>query len=98
MHRFHRKSAPGVRNGRVRRQNNWRQTPSCYSVPQLVPAIDRRRPGEGSRHLLLKRDIERFIDLLPHWEDISRGLDVIVLDRNRPDCYGWYDRGVLAIC
>jgi hypothetical protein len=98
MPRFHRKTAPGVEFGEVRKKNNWRQSPSCYSVPQWTPAIDRRRPGDGYRHLLLKRDIERFVELLPHWEDVSRGLDVIVLDRGRWDRDGWYDRGVLAVC
>jgi hypothetical protein len=98
MPRFHRKTAPGVEFGEVRKKNNWRQSPSCYSVPQWTPAIDRRRPGDGYRHLLLKRDIERFVELLPHWEDVSRGLDVIVLDRGRWDRDGWYDRGVLGLC
>jgi hypothetical protein len=98
MHRFHRRTALGCRAGRVRKKNNWERTPDCYSVPQLVPAIDRRRPGEGYRHLLLKRDIERFVELIPYWDDVSHGLDVIVLDRGRGGCDGWYNRGVLAVC
>ncbi len=98
MPRFHRKTAPAVRDGCVRKKNNWRRTPDCYSVPQWIPAIDRRRPGEGYRHLLLKRDVERFIALVPHWNALARGLDVIVLDQGRPDCDGWYNRGVLAVC
>jgi len=98
MPRFHRKTAPGVRDCTVRKKHNWNQSPSCYSVPQLVPAIDRRRAGKGYRHLLLKRDVERFVELIPHWEDVSRGLDVIVLDRGQPGVDGWYNRGVLAIC
>ena len=98
MPRFHRKTAPGVEFGQVRRKNNWRQSPSCYTVPQWIPAIDRLRPGAGYRHLLMKRDVERFLELLPHWEDVSRDLDVIVLDRGRRNCDGWYDRGVIGIC
>ncbi len=98
MTRFHRRSAPKVRDGRVRKKNNWRKTPHCYNTPQHAPAIDRRRPGPGHRHLLLKPDIERFVELLPHWDDVSRGLDVVVLDTRRRDCEGWYDRGMLGIC
>jgi hypothetical protein len=98
MSRFHRRTATKVRDGRVQPKNNWRRSPNCYRVPQWVPAIDRRRPGDGYRHLLLKRDIERFVDLLPHWEDVSRGLDVIVLDRGGQGCDGWYNSGVLALC
>jgi hypothetical protein len=98
MPRFHRKTTPGVCFGQVKRKNNWARTPDCYHTPQQIPAIDRKRPGQGYRHLLLKRNIERFVDLLPHWEDVSRGLNVIVLDRGRSDCAGWYNRGVLAVC
>jgi hypothetical protein len=90
MSRFHRKTAPGVRNGRVRHKNNWKRTPNCYNTPQRVPAIDRRRPGEGYRHLLQKRDIERFVNLIPDWDDLCSGLDVIVLDVGRDDSDGWY--------
>jgi hypothetical protein len=95
---FHRKTAPGVRNGRVRKQNNWRRTPDCYNTPQRVPAIDRERPGEGYRHLLRKQDVGRFVALLPDWDEVSRGLDVILLGRGRPGCDGWYNGGVLAVC
>ncbi len=98
MPRFHRKTAPGVEFGEVHRKNNWRRSPCCYSVPQWVPAIDRLRPGAGYRHLLLKRDVERFVELLPHWEDVSRDLDVIVLDRGGGGYDGWYNRGVLGLC
>jgi hypothetical protein len=96
--RFHNKTAPGARDGHTRRKNNWRQSPSCYAVAQLVPTIDRKRPGAGYRHLLLKRDIERFVNLIPNWQDVSVGLDVIVLDSGNTGCDGWHCRGVIAIC
>jgi hypothetical protein len=96
--RFHRKTAPGVQFGTVRWKNNWRQSPSCWTEPQWVPAVERRRPGEGYRHLLMKRDVEQFVELLPYWEDVSRGLDVIVLDRGGQGCDGWYNRGAIGIC
>lgn len=98
MGRFHRKTAPGVRDGRVQRKNNWKRSPDCYSVPQLVPAIDRRRPGPGHRHLLLKRDIERFVRLIPDWDKLAVGLHVIVLDCGTRDCYGWHYWGEIGIC
>jgi hypothetical protein len=98
MRLFRRKTAPAVRDGRTRRKNNWTQSPSWYCVPQPVPAIDRRRPGPGHRHLLLKRDVERFVRLIPDWAEASAGLDVIVLDRARRNCDGWYNGGVIGIC
>src|SRR5262249_13601692 len=98
MSRFHRKTAPEVRDGEVQRKNNWRQSPSCFSGSAWGPVIERRRPGPGHRHLLMKRDVERFVELLPHWDDVSHGLDVIVLDCGRRNCDGWYNRGALGIC
>lgn len=98
MGRFHRKTAPGVRDGRTLRKNNWNRSPSLYHDTQLRLVIDRRHPGEGYRHLLLKRDIERFIDLIPKWDELSVGLDLISLDRGRSDCFGWYGRGAIGIC
>jgi len=98
MKRFCRVTAPGVANGRVRRKNNWRRTPNYYNTAQGRPVIDRERPGPGHRHLLLKRDVERFIALLPEWSELSRGLNAVVLATDEPDCDGWYRRGVVAVC
>jgi hypothetical protein len=98
MQRFHRVTAPGVRDGRVRRKNNWRRTPNCYNTPQNAPAIDRDRPGRGYRHLLLKRDVERFLALLPDWAELSRGVNVVLLACGEPWLYGWYRPGIVALC
>ncbi|MDY3553419.1 hypothetical protein R5W24_002520 [Gemmata sp. JC717] len=98
MSRFHRKTAPGVRNGRVQRTNNWERSPNPYTHTPARLVIDRRRPGAGYRHLLLKRDIERFVALIPNWDKLALGLEVICLDHGRDDCDGWYNRGVLGVC
>jgi hypothetical protein len=98
MSRFHRVTAPCVRNGQVRRKNNWRLTPNCYNTPQQTPAIDRDRPGEGYRHLFLKRDVERFLALLPDRAELSRGLNVVLLASGERWGYGWHRPGVVALC
>ncbi|VTR92205.1 Uncharacterized protein OS=Dysgonomonas gadei ATCC BAA-286 GN=HMPREF9455_01415 PE=4 SV=1 [Gemmata massiliana] len=98
MSHFYRKTAPGVRNGRVQKQNNWALSPSVYRNTQTCLVIDRRKPGEGYRHLLLKRDIERFVALIPNWDALAVGLDLISLDCGRHGCDGWYNRGALGIC
>lgn len=96
MGRFHRRTATKVQNGRVRRKNNWDQTPGLWELqPHL--SIRRERPDPGHRHVLLQRDIERFIELIPDWQELSRGVHVILLDGRRTDCDGWYDRGVVAL-
>ena len=45
---------------------------------QPLPVIDRQRPGRGFQHLLKRRDIENFIAILPHWDELSEGLNAIV--------------------
>jgi hypothetical protein len=98
MSRFHRRTATKVRDGRVRKKNNWAQSPGIFHTAQPHLTIRRERPGPGYRHLLLQRDIERFIELIPDWDELSRGVDVILLDGKRADCDGWYDRGIVAVC
>ena len=45
------------------------------------PALVRQRPGQGHRHLLTKRQLYQFIDLLPDWEELSLGLKAVLLRR-----------------
>jgi hypothetical protein len=98
MRTLHRKTAPGVRNGEVQRKSNWRQTPDYDITPQPRVFIDRRRPGPGYRHLLRKRDIERFVRLLPEWPELSWGLNAIVLAPGSPELFGYHRRGIVAVC
>lgn len=93
-----RRSAPKVRNGKVQKKNRWQRTPNCYNVIQPEPVIDRRRPGEGYRHVVSKRDMQRFIPLIPDWSQIARGLDVVVIDNGGNGCMGWFRPTFVAIC
>ena len=98
MHHMNRKTAPKVIGGKPQRKNRWTRTPNCYNTKQEFPAIDRRRPGAGYRHVLKKRDVERFIRLLPNWNEQSIGLDVIQLAPGYPTYDGWHRPGVVAVC
>jgi hypothetical protein len=60
--------------------------------------VYRERPGDGYRHLLLKRDIELFVSLLLDWDELSRGLRAIVLAPGHPSCLGWHRPGIVAVC
>jgi hypothetical protein len=93
-----RKTAPKVKGGIVQKKNNWELTPRNASGPKGYPAFERRRPADGYRHLLKKRDIERFIDLLPDWDELAVGLQAIVLDDGDHEGMGWCAPGVVAIC
>ena len=92
-----RKSAPRVKAGRVQKKNNWTPAATYYNTEFAVPAIDRMRPGDGYRHLLKKRDIDDFIELLPDWSELSIGLNAIVLAAGG-DCMGWHEPGVVHLC
>jgi hypothetical protein len=95
---MHRRSAMKVRDGRVLKKNNWRIDPGDYrTVPQAEIRLDRRRPPEGSRHLITIAELRRFLTLLPDWDEVAVGLDAIVLD-SADDCAGWCGPGVVAIC
>src|SRR5262245_25793183 len=93
-----RRTAPKVRDGKTQRKNRWRPTPNYYNTPQERTVIDRCRPGPGYRHALKKRDVERFVPLLPDWRELSVGLNAIVLASGRSDCDGWHRPGIVAVC
>jgi hypothetical protein len=96
---MHRKTAPRVRDGRVQRKNTWKGARDDYiRRPQPYPIIDRTRPGRGYAHVLTRADIELFIDLLPGWDELARGLDAVVLAPGDWDAEGWYLPGVVAVC
>jgi hypothetical protein len=95
---IHRKTTPGVRDGKVRRKNNWRRSPDYDVTLQPRVFIDRQRAGRGYRHLLLKRDVERFVGLLPDWDELSRGLHAIVLAPGCPHLLGYYHGRCVALC
>ena len=98
MRTGNRKSAPEVSGGKVQKKNNWALTPNYYSHRQRELVIDRKRPGQGYRHVLLRRDIQKFIAILPDWDELSRGLDAIVLSPGEPRTAGYHVPGVVHVC
>ena len=98
MRRGQHKSTPRVVDGKVQRKNRSAQTPNPYNTPQNVPTIDKERPGQGYRHIVRKRDLIQFIGILPDWDELSRGLNVVLLAPGECDVDGWHDTGIVAIC
>jgi hypothetical protein len=94
----HRRQAPKVKGGRVQKKNNWELSAHYSQVAGLGFVIDRQRPGKGYRHLLRQTDVERFVALLPDWDELARGLDAIVLAEGEFDTHGWCDNGVIGVC
>jgi hypothetical protein len=99
MKRQGRKTNPKVVDGKVQKKNRTEPTPSYWNTSQDIPAIDRERPGSGYKHLLKKRDIVDFISILPDWEELSKGLDAVLLATGEYNTDGWYSNlGIVAIC
>jgi hypothetical protein len=97
-HFLQRRSAPKVRDGSVQHRNNWTPTRRYHRPAGSDVVVYRERPGAGYRHVLLKRDVERFLALLPDWEELSAGLHAIVLAPGNPCCLGWHNPGIVTIC
>jgi len=93
------KSTPRVVDGRVRKKNNWSLSPDYYEAPlPHTVVVDRKRPGEGYKHVLNKSDIYRFLELLPDWNRLAVGLNAVVLSPGRDDAFGYHVPGVVHIC
>jgi hypothetical protein len=94
MVEMRRKTTPKVRDGKVQRKN---RTDRSDLLPERLHII-RERPGRGYKHYVTKEDIEKFIKLIPKWENKSIGLRAIYLDRGFVSRSGWHEPGKIAIC
>jgi hypothetical protein len=95
----YRKTAPRVADGKVQRKNRAAVTPTYFNTPQNSPVIDRLRPGFGYRHVLKRDDVRAFIELLPDWKQLSRGLRAVILAPGEYGTEGWYRHvGIVAVC
>ena len=98
MRTGNRKSAPEVKGGKVQKKNDWALTPNYYSHAQCELVIDRKRPGSGYRHVLTRKDLRHFIAILPDWDELSRGLDAIVLAPGEEGADGYHTPHVVHVC
>ena len=93
-----RKTSPKVLAGKVQKKNNWELTGDYYITELRMPVIDRKRPGKGFRHLLKQKDIHDFIGILPDWNELSVGLNAIVLAPGSWTCFGYHLPSVVHVC
>ena len=52
--------------------------------------IKKKRPGDGYKHLVTIADLKKFIALLPDWDELSNGLQAVVLAPGQDGGYGFY--------
>lgn len=82
--RYNRKTSPKVVGGQVLRKNNHVKT------ARLGYVVDRVRPIKGYRHILRKKDIHDFVELISDWPTVSEGIESIVLDCGDGYSDGYY--------
>ena len=92
-----RKTTPKVKDGRVQKKNRDARTPNYWNTRQDELQVDIKKPGKGYKHFLKKRDIIKFLQLLPNWEELNVELDAVILAEGGGHD-GWYRDGVIAIC
>jgi hypothetical protein len=98
MRNVNRKTSPKVIGGLTQKKNKWAFTDGYYDTEQPFPVIDRKRLGKGYRHLLKQKDVYDFISILPDWNELSFGLNAIVLAPGSEDTFGYHYAGVVHIC
>ncbi len=87
------KTTPRVKDGRVQRKNHRDvSTGDGDSVRILVEV-----PGLGYRHVVTREQIERFVQLIPDWPVISRGLDEIAFVDGSESRDGYYWDGSIEV-
>jgi len=82
---FNRRTATKVKGGRVQRKNRHKPTGQDGCI------LYRESPGRGFRHVVSKRDLQAFIDIIPDWERLSERLERIVLSTAKDGCDAEYD-------
>jgi hypothetical protein len=96
--RINRKTTPKVIGGKPLKKNNHKLTPNYWNTVQKDIQIDQQKPGKGYKHFLKKRDIIRFLALIPNWEELSEDLHAIVLEQGGANYDGIYNNdGVICI-
>ena len=82
---INRRTATKVKNGRVQQKNRTRPTSHQGYV------LDRQSPGQGFRHVVTKRDVQSFIEIIPDWHKLSERLERIVLASPNEDMEGAHE-------
>lgn len=94
---FNRRTATKVKDGRVQKKNPKLPTGLGGYV------LDRESPGRGFRHVVSKRDLQAFTEIIPEWHKFSQRLERIVLSRHSSNDgeYAFYHReetGAIFLC
>ncbi|RJP60173.1 MAG: hypothetical protein C4541_04660 [Candidatus Auribacter fodinae] len=80
-----RKTATKVKSGKVQKKNRTQFT------ARNAYFIDRKSPAKGCRHVVTKKDVKLFIDIIPGWDQLCDGIELILLSPGSHDYDGLYE-------
>jgi hypothetical protein len=95
---YHRKTDPKVIGGKTLKKNNWARSVSRAFLGPNDIFVERRNPGKGYKHVVSRRQVTAFLNLLPDWGEISQGLRGMILAEGGQGCDGWHRLGTVALC
>jgi hypothetical protein len=79
---MNRRTTPKVKAGKVQKKHRYDLSPSYWDKGQESLSIVKEDPEKGFKHFILKADILKFIEIIPEWKELSKGLNSILLSVN----------------
>jgi hypothetical protein len=95
---YHRRTDPKVTGGKTLKKNNWDHTVRRAFLGPDDIFVERHNPGKGYKHVVSRRQVTAFLNLLPDWGEISQGFRGVILDEGGQDRDGWYNFGTVGLC
>ena len=75
-----RKTTPKVKDGRVQKKNRTDESEYLALVDGRSFTVIKHRAKPGYRHVLQLPEVYRFVELIPNWTAVSKGLSALALD------------------
>jgi hypothetical protein len=97
MSGIYRRMKPKLKLGKENKRNRIARSRKYENIETGVLIVDKEESGYGYKHLLDKEEIMKFVEIIPEWEKLSEGLNVILLARGSDYSDGWHSRGKIAI-
>lgn len=97
MSGVYRRTKPKLKLGNENKRNRMVVSRRYENIEQGVIIIDKEEAGYGYKHLLDKKEIMEFVEIIPEWGKLSEGLNIILLAKGSDYSDGWHSRGKIAI-
>lgn len=92
-----RKIKPKLKLGKENKRNRIALSRKYENIEKGVLIIDKDEAGYGYKHLLDKQEILKFVEIIPEWEKLSEGLNIVLLAKGSNYSDGWHSKGKIAI-